>query len=242
MERWDPTEIIVQVFPIQDLNHFVLICCGLMIVLSTLMNVMMNTSSRMIKDKNYNIRYFIGSIVNYVYIQIMLFGIVLFSVILAGASPWIHIHHTIVSCIYFTFLLFGYFHKPKSLLRSRKRRIIDQILELLIYIFLGEKMSLDKDHTTIHEEETEDGNKIEDGEYTHGDDEDQINRYIMYSTILVAIPFQILNILDHGEQIQRWPMPIILGSTIGHCLGCSVGFIASCCNLWHFTSRWKKVE
>ena len=40
-----------------------------------------------------------------------------------------------------------------------------------------------------------------------------------YATLLVAVPFQILNILDWGAQIQRWPLPIILGCTFGWIAG-----------------------
>jgi len=40
-----------------------------------------------------------------------------------------------------------------------------------------------------------------------------------YTTLLVMIPFQILNILDSGLQVQRWPLPIVLGSTVGWVIG-----------------------
>ena len=37
----------------------------------------------------------------------------------------------------------------------------------------------------------------------------------LYGTVLVAIPFQVLHILDWGAQVQRYPLPILLGTTIG---------------------------
>lgn len=33
----------------------------------------------------------------------------------------------------------------------------------------------------------------------------------LYCMLLVSIPFHILSVLDRGFQIQRWPLPIILG-------------------------------
>lgn len=44
-------------------------------------------------------------------------------------------------------------------------------------------------------------------------------------TFLVAIPFQVLQILDHGDQVQRWPLPIILGVTAGHVVGILGGIL-----------------
>jgi len=51
----------------------------------------------------------------------------------------------------------------------------------------------------------------------------ELNCYILYGTIFMTIPFAVLNILDGGLQIQRWPMPVILGSFYGHIFGIIVG-------------------
>ena len=45
----------------------------------------------------------------------------------------------------------------------------------------------------------------------------------LYCMILFTIPFQVLSALDRGIQIQRWPLPIILGATYGFVLGTMVG-------------------
>ncbi len=47
----------------------------------------------------------------------------------------------------------------------------------------------------------------------------EMNMYILYATLFVTMPFMILNILDHGEQNQRFPVPIIFGSLCGHLIG-----------------------
>lgn len=33
----------------------------------------------------------------------------------------------------------------------------------------------------------------------------------LYGMLLFSIPFQVLSVLDRGVQIQRWPLPILLG-------------------------------
>merc|ERR1719491_1516642 len=55
---------------------------------------------------------------------------------------------------------------------------------------------------------------------------DQINRCVVYSVMIITVPFMVLNILDHGDQIQRWPIPILLGSTVGHVVGMGVGVVS----------------
>lgn len=47
----------------------------------------------------------------------------------------------------------------------------------------------------------------------------------LYGMILVSIPVQILSVLDHGIQIQRWPLPIILGTTYGYVIGSMLGML-----------------
>jgi hypothetical protein len=49
----------------------------------------------------------------------------------------------------------------------------------------------------------------------------------LYTTILCTIPFQLLTVLDHGLQIQRWPIPVILGSTYGYVFGTLIGIIVT---------------
>lgn len=55
--------------------------------------------------------------------------------------------------------------------------------------------------------------------------DDMVSKCRVYATLLVMIPFQILNILDSGLQVQRWPLAMILGSTVGWVMGSVVGFL-----------------
>jgi hypothetical protein len=54
----------------------------------------------------------------------------------------------------------------------------------------------------------------------------------LYGMLLVMIPFQVLTVLDRGIQIQRWPMPILLGGTYGYVAGTLVGIF-----LMHFQNK-----
>jgi hypothetical protein len=54
----------------------------------------------------------------------------------------------------------------------------------------------------------------------------------LYGMLLVSIPFQVLAVLDSGIQIQRWPIPILLGGTYGYVAGTLVGIC-----LIHFENK-----
>jgi len=55
--------------------------------------------------------------------------------------------------------------------------------------------------------------------------DDTLASYQLYGTVLGMIPVQILNILDWGAQVQRWPLPLLVGSTFGWVVGTLVGII-----------------
>jgi hypothetical protein len=55
--------------------------------------------------------------------------------------------------------------------------------------------------------------------------EDIVASSSFYGVFCGAIPFQLLQVLDWGLQIQRWPLPLIIGTTIGWVVGTMVGII-----------------
>jgi hypothetical protein len=57
------------------------------------------------------------------------------------------------------------------------------------------------------------------------DHSDLLKTSRIFGTIVGCIPFQILSILDRGVQIQRWPLPIILGVTYGYVFGSIIGLV-----------------
>jgi hypothetical protein len=59
------------------------------------------------------------------------------------------------------------------------------------------------------------------------DKSDAINFFRLYGVLLTTIALQILQVLDWGVQVQRWPLPIILGVTYGYVVGTLFGIMAS---------------
>ena len=51
----------------------------------------------------------------------------------------------------------------------------------------------------------------------------RIHQYSTLGTIIGMCLCTIFRVLDHGMQIQRYPMPIIIGATVGRVGGCFVG-------------------
>jgi hypothetical protein len=46
-----------------------------------------------------------------------------------------------------------------------------------------------------------------------------------YGMAVGCLPFQLLLVLDKGMQTQRWPIPVILGVTLGYVVGSIMGLI-----------------
>lgn len=67
--------------------------------------------------------------------------------------------------------------------------------------------------------------------------DDVMQSFRLYATLLTMIPFQILNILDSGLQAQRWPVPMLLGSTVGWILGSVLGLLWEFCYTTHNKSN-----
>jgi hypothetical protein len=64
-------------------------------------------------------------------------------------------------------------------------------------------------------------------EFPFQDMSDSLCFFRLYSTIMFTIAFQVLTVLDHGRQIQRWPIPVILGGTYGYAFGTVVGIVVN---------------
>jgi hypothetical protein len=47
----------------------------------------------------------------------------------------------------------------------------------------------------------------------------------LFGVLIGSIPFQLLQVLDWGVQIQRWPIPIVLGGTFGYVVGSIIGVL-----------------
>mmetsp|Transcript_31455 Transcript_31455/g.31712 ORF Transcript_31455/g.31712 Transcript_31455/m.31712 type:complete len:246 (-) Transcript_31455:123-860(-) len=71
---------------------------------------------------------------------------------------------------------------------------------------------------------------------------DMTNAFGMYGTIICTIIAMILNPLDWGSQIQRWPVPMMLGSTLGYCVGAILVFILDVAQMLLFFNKNAKKE
>jgi hypothetical protein len=57
----------------------------------------------------------------------------------------------------------------------------------------------------------------------------------MYTTLAFIMVFSILSVLDHGDQKQRWPVPVLMGGTYGFVFGSIAGIL-----LTYFQSKKKQ--
>ena len=273
MERWDPTDIITQPFPIQVLGpRFIYPTVGFIVIAAVCVQIITNMTLLMhhhkksnnniinnnnIKKNSSSLLFFfketLKEILFYTMMQVLLFGIITLGTFLSGASLFVHIHHTVLACLFFSALAFGYFQPPPLLhvhdtLSSSSSSVSSIIMNTLLHIVIGGDVLstyyMCQDKVEVGEEEVEVYSSSDQTNRasiasiasiaattttttTSGNHHNHngINRYVMYTTLIVTVPFQILNILDHGKQIQRWPIPIIVGSMIGHLLGCIIGII-----------------
>ena len=149
-------------------------------------------------------------------IGIGVLGLIVFlAAILCGASPWIDKRHTILASGYVASLAFG-----PSLIFDAKQYLegstpTNQIKRLLrgpqssttVESSASGSVAFNKNRQSLCE---------------------RIDSCAMYGTFVGLIPISILRILDHGDQAQRWPFPMLLGATIGYFAGSIVGILSSC--------------
>jgi hypothetical protein len=48
-------------------------------------------------------------------------------------------------------------------------------------------------------------------------------KIMFYCCVAFTVPMQILLLYDRGWQVQRWPVPVIVGSTVGWVVGLCLG-------------------
>ncbi len=129
--------------------------------------------------------------------------------IMCGASPTENLYHTILATTYFTTLAFGYIQPS-----------VDGEVPLSTTL---ERVVLSPDYGGRDQ-------KFKESLVN------EMNGAILYAVFFITIPFMVLNVLDHGEQNQRWPLPIILGGLCGHLLGVGGGTIIGVYRLYRLGS------
>jgi len=138
---------------------------------------------------------------------------IFFLSILLGASPWKWVSQTALASLYFSSNALAFIEPNCSEVNSDSFSFITLLLDPVVRIVVGPDFDLTTEGDTKKRSWTL---------------SDEINRFILYSTLLVTIPFMILNVLDNGNQIQRWPVPVLLGSTVGLIVGVGLWIFSIC--------------
>ena len=145
--------------------------------------------------------------------------------ILCGIHPTMFPFHTLVSAYYVAvnMLLPVLIFMPQSSTSQHQyiqhdgsvmMEVIFKMKEVSSYIF-GPSLVIEqskKEHTDDHKQKQQDLQRIQ-----------CIHQYATLGTLIGMAICAILRILDHGMQIQRYPIPIILGSTWGSYAGVFIG-------------------
>lgn len=117
--------------------------------------------------------------------------------ILCGASPTQNVWHTLLAAVYFVTLL--WFDPPVfDCVDGRNNNIPNGLRQNFFRRFQGKSLSCQQD---------------------------VVATTVLQCTVAMTIPMQILLLYDRGWQIQRWPVPVIIGSTIGWVVGTILGTV-----------------
>lgn len=202
MRHWDPTEIIATNLPLHILFSFVAASFAITMTMSSVASFhefahdqkIRNTTKTTVKDSMLSL--FIGSFV----ICAFSVTVTLFIFFLCGDTPYHLLWHSILASTFATTLSLG-----PSFVRPGFFHSVHPFIDLI----------LGKDNADHY-----DNNNIQFSSYQKDTIQvSPIHRFQLYSCILCTIPCAIFLILDHGNQIQRWPVPILLGFTIGFTVG-----------------------
>mmetsp|Transcript_17190 Transcript_17190/g.32248 ORF Transcript_17190/g.32248 Transcript_17190/m.32248 type:complete len:265 (-) Transcript_17190:20-814(-) len=218
MAHLDPSIIIETPFPLEQLCTFV--------ALSLVWNLLIAIACKMIITPKKLQTQTDGHQSGKVHVILMI-GIstilIHFVIILCGIHPTMSPFHTIVSAFYLAFnmllpvLLFvpmnftsqhQYTHHHDSFMGE----VLFKFKGICSYIF-GPTLTMEqptKGH--IVQTQRKDQHKIQ-----------YVQQYSVLGTISGMGACSILRILDHGMQIQRYPIPIIVGATLGSCGGVLIG-------------------
>lgn len=211
MERWDPTEIIASPFPLDVLRTVVFTSCrSIMTPNEFLLTTIVNFYQGKYARKDLNqstMNQIMIRTIKYLTMMGALTVIVFIISIICGASPFENVRHTWLASFFVTTLACGYI-QPK--LNESIQMSIKRCILVPDY-----NSDLPFMECLVNE----------------------MNGFILLSVVVVLIPFMVLNILDGGFQIQRWPLPIIFGTFCGHMMGITLGTIIGIYRLYRLPFR-----
>ena len=214
----DPSDIINTLFPLHELYKFVSV--------SLLWNLLLALICRVVLEKNKQTQQTTateGGISKGLQI-ILLIGIstiiIHFTSILCGIHPMMLPLHTLISALYVgmntmlpVLVIYSENNNIQYVDGSIARKVLYRLKEVMIYLF-GPTLIIDetKKENTTHNKQHQNAQRIQ-----------YIHQYTTLGTLIGMSACTILRILDHGMQIQRYPLPIIVGATYGSCGGVLIG-------------------
>lgn len=204
MALWEPSIIIASPLPLENVHQFVLATVGSTVFISMILFALQKGTSTVFR---YNLPYF----------RMLLIStcLTLLIIIQCGASPRENIKQTMLASLFISTLACGFLQPDPS----------NTFIDVIRNVVLGTDTERSNDGSSFSTPtETSKAAPMLMG------DSDIIltvmNQCVFYGTIGVTTPFMILNILDHGSQIQRWPVPILLGGTVGYIVGNVIAIIS----------------
>jgi hypothetical protein len=214
----DPTDIVLVPYDLHRLTVYV----GTVSVLSLI--YLLLTTPR--PKKNALIMTFLVVLWHFVRAIVMTWMVV----ILCGAPPRREIQHTILACVYVATLVFF-----TTTINSSSSSSSNQQGSPTTWWWWHSRLNLPNLPMNLHKDD--DGDGIHDATTGHDnvqqsllEDEEEFYRELLavcqsHATVFVSIPLAVLRLYDWGSQIQRWPLPLLLGSTYGHVVGTVLGIL-----------------
>ena len=163
------------------------------------------------------------SSLGYIRMLLLLTFLTLLMMIQCGASPRENIQQTIWASVFISTLACGFLQPDPS------KTFVDVIRDVIIGPDGGDSANDESSSSSLQTVKAGPAVLMGDSEIILT----LMNQCVFYGTIGVTIPFMILTILDHGSQIQRWPVPVLLGGTVGYVVG-TAGSILSGLIILHY--------
>jgi hypothetical protein len=135
--------------------------------------------------------------------------------ILCGASPYENLFHTLLAAAYFAAVCWfdpPFFHKKVGVDKSATDQSFESQLSSWIRTYKLRLQGIGRQPRPSTDEEMR---------------QVVLAQIILYSCIACTVPMQILLLYDRGWQVQRWPIPVVLGSSLGWIVGLLVGTVAA---------------
>jgi len=204
MEHLDPSIIIEKEFPLKTLCIFV----GASLLWNSVLFIVVNDALRKQQQSRSAETAGVCSISTIA---------VYSTLILCGVDPRICPRHTLLTAFYLSFntaMPAVFFRQArKQTLQQRGNKILVQDLvimkpkEMALYILGPVEKTKDQNIRTLQ----------------------SIHQFATLFSFIGVVCCSILRVLDHGMQVQRFPLPLIYGFTYGRCIGNVFGVLWSLC-------------